>query len=100
MLKSGFASSQSALKADIQKLQSAAVIKLDEEYAALTLRRKDLSTKNVRDKHYELGSLILGLGVFAAIEGPANTYVRAGKVSDLIAQISLACIASYYSDYE
>jgi Protein of unknown function (DUF4079) len=74
---------QSGLKADLSKLQSAAVIKIDEEFAAITKRRKHLSTKNVRDKHYELGSLILGLGVFAAIEGPANTYVRAGKVSHL-----------------
>eukprot|EP00953_Heterococcus_sp_UTEX-ZZ885_P016337 9188-Heterococcus_DN1.PRE.2 len=72
--------SSSGLKADLSKLQSAAVIKIDEEFAAITKRRKELSTKNVRDKHYEMGSLILGLGVFAAIEGPANTYVRAGKM--------------------
>jgi Protein of unknown function (DUF4079) len=76
---------QSGLKADLSKLQSAAVIKIDEEFAAITKRRKDLSTKNVRDKHYEMGSLILGLGVFAAIEGPANTYVRAGKVRQTFA---------------
>jgi Protein of unknown function (DUF4079) len=43
-------------------------------------RRKELTTKNVRDKHYETGSIILGLGTFAAIEGPVNTYIRAGKV--------------------
>ncbi|KAG5174980.1 hypothetical protein JKP88DRAFT_203917 [Tribonema minus] len=68
----------SALKADLAKLSAAAAV--DEEYAALQERRKALSKKDVRDKHYEVGSLILGLGVFAAIEGPVNTYIRAGKL--------------------
>ena len=66
----------------MKKLQTPEVTKIDEEFAALTARRKDLSSKNVRDRHYEFGSILLGLGTFAAIEGPANTYVRAGKVRD------------------
>lgn len=34
----------------------------------------------VRDRHFDLGALLLGLGTFAAIEGPVNTYLRAEKL--------------------
>lgn len=71
-------SNLSGLRSDIEKLKSAS--KIDQEYSSLMERRKLLSSQNVRDKHNELGSIILGLGVFAAIEGPVNTYIRAGKL--------------------
>ena len=34
----------------------------------------------VRDRHYDMGALLLGLGTFAAIEGPVNTFLRAQKL--------------------
>lgn len=42
--------------------------------------RKDLVALDFRDKHWALGSVLLGLGVSFAIEGPVNTYMRAGKL--------------------
>mmetsp|Transcript_19266 Transcript_19266/g.26167 ORF Transcript_19266/g.26167 Transcript_19266/m.26167 type:complete len:306 (-) Transcript_19266:292-1209(-) len=43
-------------------------------------RRKELNSLDFRDKHFALGALLLGLGVSFAIEGPVNTYMRAGKL--------------------
>lgn len=34
----------------------------------------------MRDQHANWGSLLLALGVAIAIEGPANTYLRTGKL--------------------
>lgn len=34
----------------------------------------------MRDRHYDAGALLLGLGTFAAIEGPVNTFLRAQKL--------------------
>jgi len=42
--------------------------------------RKELTAKNFRDRHWALGSVLLGLGISFAIEGPVNTYMRAGKL--------------------
>lgn len=40
--------------------------------------RKDLLKDNPREKHNNWGSLLLGLGVAIAVEGPVNTYLRTG----------------------
>lgn len=40
--------------------------------------RKELVKGNFRETHWNWGSLLLGLGVLIAIEGPANTYLRTG----------------------
>jgi len=40
--------------------------------------RKDLMKDNPREKHNNWGSLLLGLGVAIAVEGPVNTYLRTG----------------------
>ncbi|CAM9604706.1 unnamed protein product [Phaeothamnion confervicola] len=69
-----------ALTADLAKLSAPEVQKLDAEIAAAATRRKELASKDVRDRHYALGSLLLGLGTFSAIEGPVNTFLRAGKL--------------------
>lgn len=37
-------------------------------------------TSQVRDRHYDAGALLLGLGTFTAIEGPVNTFLRAQKL--------------------
>ena len=41
--------------------------------------RKDLLKANPREKHNNWGSLLLGLGVAIAVEGPVNTYLRTGE---------------------
>lgn len=41
--------------------------------------RKALTKGGYRDKHWNWGSLLLGLGVLIAIEGPVNTYLRTGE---------------------
>ncbi|CAM9344612.1 unnamed protein product [Chrysoparadoxa australica] len=69
-----------ALQADVALLSSPAVAELGDNISQLTARREDLASKKLRDRHYAQGSLILALGVFAAIEGPVNTYLRAGKL--------------------
>ena len=40
--------------------------------------RKELVKGNYREVHWNWGSLLLGLGVLIAIEGPVNTYLRTG----------------------
>lgn len=46
----------------------------------LTAERKELSTQGNRDKHYSQGALLAFIGTAFAIEGPLNTYARAGKL--------------------
>ena len=50
--------------------------KIDE----LSATRKALASDNLREKHYQVGSVILGLGTSFAIEGPVNTFLRAQKL--------------------
>ncbi|CAN0372960.1 unnamed protein product [Discosporangium mesarthrocarpum] len=70
----------STLEGDLAKISSSEVMATDEELSKLGERRKELSSKGVRDLHHEAGSFLLGLGTFAAVEGPVNTYLRAGKL--------------------
>ncbi|KAK9918264.1 hypothetical protein WJX75_002697 [Coccomyxa subellipsoidea] len=53
---------------------------LDQQIADLEATRKELTKGGYRDKHWNWGSLLLGLGVLIAIEGPVNTYLRTGKL--------------------
>ena len=46
----------------------------------LSATRKKLADAGFRDQHWNWGALILALGVGIAIEGPANTYMRLGKL--------------------
>jgi len=46
----------------------------------LTATRKELANGDFRDKHYQAGALVLGLGTSFAIEGPINTFLRAQKL--------------------
>jgi len=61
-----------ALVSQVKGLQS----QIDE----LTAKRKELADGSFRDKHYQAGSLVLGLGTSFAIEGPVNTFIRAQKL--------------------
>jgi len=55
-------------------------LETENQIAELTKERKDLANASPRDKHFNQGSLILFLGIAFAIEGPLNTYARAGKL--------------------
>lgn len=61
-----------ALSKEAKELQT----KIDE----LSATRKELAQDNLREKHYQVGSVILGLGTSFAIEGPVNTFLRAQKL--------------------
>jgi len=66
------------LKQDIARLQGA--MDVDVKIAELTAKRKELQTKDLRDKHWATGSILLGVGVGVSILGGFNTYLRAGKL--------------------
>jgi hypothetical protein len=50
------------------------------EIDAMLAERKDLSKKGVKDSHFSQGALLAFIGTTFAIEGPLNTYARAGKL--------------------
>ncbi|TVU33603.1 hypothetical protein EJB05_25428 [Eragrostis curvula] len=51
-------------------------IKIDE----LTEERKKLLKGSFRDRHFNAGSILLGLGVLESVGGAVNTYLRTGKL--------------------
>jgi len=57
-----------------------AALPIQVEIDALVAERKELSGAKVRDSHYSQGALLAFLGTAFAIEGPLNTYARAGKL--------------------
>jgi len=59
-------------------LQSA--LEVEAQVTALTQERKDLAAAAPRDKHFSQGALLVFAGTLFAIEGPLNTYARAGKL--------------------
>lgn len=61
---------------NLSELQAA--IPIETEIQELTAERK--SSQNNRDKHYTQGAWIAFFGTLFAIEGPLNTYARAGKL--------------------
>ena len=46
----------------------------------LLQKRKSLAGKDWKGIHHNWGGLLLGLGVLIAVVGPANTYIRLGKL--------------------
>ena len=62
----------------VQSLKAA--MPIQEQIDSLSLQRKDLISQNVRDNHFSSGALLAFLGTALAIEGPLNTYARAGKL--------------------
>ncbi|KAG6401472.1 hypothetical protein SASPL_138329 [Salvia splendens] len=53
---------------------------LDAKIQQLTQERKELIKGSYRDKHFNAGSILLGFGVFEAVFGGLNTYIRTGKL--------------------
>lgn len=56
--------------------KSPAEIKIDE----LTEERKKLLKGSFRDRHFNAGSILLGLGVLESVGGALNTWFRTGKL--------------------
>jgi len=46
----------------------------------LLQERKELIGQRLNEKHFNWGSLILGLGILMSIAGPFNTFLRTGKL--------------------
>eukprot|EP00979_Chaetoceros_neogracilis_P009076 scaffold2055_cov224-Chaetoceros_neogracile.AAC.6 len=57
-----------------------AALPIQAEIDAMLAERKDLSKKGVKDSHFSQGALLAFIGTTFAIEGPLNTYARAGKL--------------------
>ncbi|GAB4815183.1 hypothetical protein N2152v2_002229 [Parachlorella kessleri] len=53
---------------------------LESEVKALEQERKQLIQSKPAEKHFNWGSLLLGIGVAISIEGPVNTWMRTGKL--------------------
>jgi hypothetical protein len=53
---------------------------LDGAIKNLENERKELIGQRLNEKHFNWGSLILGLGVLMSIAGPCNTFLRTGKL--------------------
>lgn len=62
----------------VAKLQAA--IPVEAQIKEIQVERKELADKAPRDKHFSQGALLAFLGTAFAIEGPLNTYARAGKL--------------------
>jgi hypothetical protein len=58
----------------------AQVKELETKIDALSATRKELAGGSFRETHYQVGSVVLGLGTAFAIEGPVNTVLRAQKL--------------------
>jgi len=63
---------------DVSVYQGALAI--ESQIANLTAERKELASQNNRESHYQQGALVAAIGTAFAIEGPLNTYARAGKL--------------------
>jgi hypothetical protein len=57
-----------------------AALDVEREANALMEERKILASQNNRDSHYNQGAILAFFGTLFAIEGPLNTYARAGKL--------------------
>jgi len=55
-------------------------LEVEKQITGLQAERKELASKGLRDKHFNQGTLLAFLGTLFAIEGPLNTYARAGKL--------------------
>lgn len=73
-------SSETVDTARVQQLQSAIAEGTETKIAELVAERKALVAANPKDQHFSQGALLAFLGTAFAIEGPLNTYARAGKL--------------------
>ncbi|KAL7530155.1 hypothetical protein ACHAWF_003265 [Thalassiosira exigua] len=68
---------------------------IESQIEELQKERKELAGAGPRDKHFNQGALLLFVGTAFAIEGPLNTYARAGKLfpgPHLYAGAGLVCL--------
>jgi len=66
--------------APVEDAHAAALAAAEAEVATLTAARSEIADGNFRDKHYSMGTILLAVGIPMALEGPVNTYMRAGKL--------------------
>ena len=60
--------------------------------AELETKRKQLTSGgNLKEKHNNWGSVLLGLGVTFSVLGPVNTYLRTGTMPVGAASVGVAC---------
>lgn len=71
-------SAETVDSAYVAKLKAA--IPVESQINELSKERKDLASSGPRDKHFSQGALLAFIGTAFAIEGPLNTYARAGKL--------------------
>jgi hypothetical protein len=64
----------------VNTLQAAQSQGTEAAIAELVRERKELVAANPKDQHFSQGALLAFLGTAFAIEGPLNTYARAGKL--------------------
>lgn len=57
-----------------------AALPIESQIEELKTERKELTKSGNREKHYNQGAILAFLGTAFAIEGPLNTYARAGKL--------------------
>jgi hypothetical protein len=62
----------------VAKLEGA--LSIESQIKDLQNERKELAAKGPRDQHFSQGAILAFLGTAFAIEGPLNTYARAGKL--------------------
>jgi len=81
-LPEGAKTLQEAIDMNIDKDVSIykAALDVERELNALTEERKALASQNNRDSHFNQGAILAFVGTLFAIEGPLNTYARAGKL--------------------
>ena len=76
---------------ELSSAQKATQSQIDE----LTATRKELVAGGYKDKHSNVGSLLLAFGVTLAVEGGMNTYLRTGKLfpgPHLYAGMGIVCL--------
>ncbi|KAL7497399.1 hypothetical protein ACHAWT_008188 [Skeletonema menzelii] len=71
-------SAETVDSAYVAKLKAA--MPIESQINELQKERKDLASAGPKDKHFSQGALLAFIGTAFAIEGPLNTYARAGKL--------------------
>lgn len=86
-------SSEEIDSSQLARLKSA--LPIESQINELQTERKSLAAKGPRDKHYGQGAILAFTGTVFAIEGPLNTFARAGKLfpgPHLYAGAGLVCL--------
>mmetsp|Transcript_33770 Transcript_33770/g.41414 ORF Transcript_33770/g.41414 Transcript_33770/m.41414 type:complete len:308 (+) Transcript_33770:70-993(+) len=80
-LSDAIAALESAEEVDTYKVNALKLaLPIQADIDSLIAERKELSSQGNKDKHFSQGALLAFIGTFFAIEGPLNTYARAGKL--------------------